>query len=64
MLHAIFVIFFIPKFENDNGGYERYSKLSSYKFWVWGIHVRSWFSYTAKEPFIEKEKLRKEEKSV
>ena len=38
-LQAILFIFFKPKFEKEIGIDDKYSKLSSYKFWVCGIHA-------------------------
>ena len=60
VLQDILFIFFNPKFEKVIGFDDKYSKLSSYKFWVCGIHVINWFSYNAYVLFIEKEMILKE----
>ena len=64
VLQDILFIFFNPKFEKVIGFDDKYSKLSSYKFWVCGIHVINWFSYNAYVLFIEKENDFNWEKSV
>ena len=48
-------IFFIPIFSNVIGLFDKYSILSSYKFFVFGIQAKRLFSYIAYVLFIVKE---------
>ena len=55
MLHIIFLILFKPIFEKIIGLFDKYSKLSSYKFWISGIQAKREFSFKAYVLLIEKE---------
>ena len=51
-------------FGYEIGVFDKYSKLSSYKFWVLGIQAKKLFSYNAYVLFIENEKEFNSDKSV
>jgi len=51
-------------FGYEIGVFDKYSKLSSYKFWVLGIQAKKFFSYNAYVLFIENEKEFNSDKSV
>ena len=55
LLHIIFLILFKPIFEKIIGLFDKYSKLSSYKFWISGIQAKREFSFKAYVLLIEKE---------